>query len=160
MKSAVLCLLILLSVSVNSYSEIYQWVDESGQTHLSNQKPADETKLKAFKILADQPEAKATHITAPKTIQQPIKQAPKPIPLILYTADWCSQCRQARSYLRHKHISFQDYNVETSHKGAVDYKRMGSGKLPIMILNGNTSRGFNIKRFEQQWQQANKNHEH
>lgn len=156
MKRKLLFLCTLLCCCLSSQAEIYQWIDQAGQVHLSNQKPADNSQIKSLKILPAQPEIQTQGVTSPKAKTKADSNSFKPAKLILYTADWCSQCRQARSYLRHKNIPFQDYNVETSHKGAADYKRMGSGKLPIVILNDNTSRGFSIKGFEQQWQLLNK----
>ena len=57
--------------------------------------------------------------------------------LIVYSAAWCPDCREAKRFLEKHNIPFKEVNVETT-PGAVEevVKRTGKRAIPQFVIDG------------------------
>jgi mycoredoxin len=57
--------------------------------------------------------------------------------VIVYSAPWCPDCRQAKSFLTQHNIPYKDINIETT-PGAADevVKRTGKRAIPQFVIDG------------------------
>ncbi|MGC9198321.1 MAG: glutaredoxin family protein [Acidobacteriaceae bacterium] len=57
--------------------------------------------------------------------------------LLVYSADWCRDCREAKRFLKQHAIHFTEINIETT-PGAADAVIANTGKraIPQFVLNG------------------------
>jgi mycoredoxin len=57
--------------------------------------------------------------------------------LIVYSAPWCGDCREAKRFLDKHSIAYTDINIETT-PGAADevIKQTGKRAIPQFVLNG------------------------
>ena len=57
--------------------------------------------------------------------------------LIVYSAAWCADCREAKRFLAKHNIPYQDVDIETT-PGAVNeiVKRTGKRAIPQFVING------------------------
>jgi mycoredoxin len=57
--------------------------------------------------------------------------------LLVYSADWCRDCREAKRFLTRHSIPFTEVNIETT-PGAVDALLANVGKcaIPQFVLDG------------------------
>lgn len=57
--------------------------------------------------------------------------------LILYSAFWCPECREAKRFLKEHNIPFQDIDIETT-PGAADVvvKHTGKRAIPQFVIDG------------------------
>jgi mycoredoxin len=57
--------------------------------------------------------------------------------LLVYTADWCRDCREAKRFLSKHDIAFTEVNIETT-PGAVDALLLHVGKraIPQFVIDG------------------------
>jgi glutaredoxin len=57
--------------------------------------------------------------------------------LIVYSAEWCPDCREAKRFLAKHNIPYKEVNVETT-PGAVDevVKRTGKRAIPQFVIDG------------------------
>ncbi len=54
----------------------------------------------------------------------------------------CSYCRKAKSFLRGNHVTFTDYNINTSSEGKRLYRKYNGNGVPIVIINGRVIKGY------------------
>ena len=70
------------------------------------------------------------------------KQRAIPSPIIIYTTDWCNFCDSLRTTLKQYKISYDEYDVEQSEKGRLDYEKLGAGGVPIIVIGKHTLYGY------------------
>jgi len=63
--------------------------------------------------------------------------------VVMYSTSWCPACKAARQYFEQKNIPYEDIDVEHSPEGAAEYKRLGSGGVPTIVIRGEKMSGFN-----------------
>lgn len=57
--------------------------------------------------------------------------------LLLYSANWCRDCREAKRFLAQHQIPFQEIDIETV-PGAADevIRNVGKRAIPQFVING------------------------
>jgi mycoredoxin len=57
--------------------------------------------------------------------------------LIVYSAEWCPDCREAKRFLAKHNVAYKEVNVETT-PGAVEevVKRTGKRAIPQFVIDG------------------------
>jgi mycoredoxin len=57
--------------------------------------------------------------------------------IVVYTAFWCPDCREAKRFLKDHNIAFQEIDIENS-PGAADevVKRTGKRAIPQFVIDG------------------------
>lgn len=57
--------------------------------------------------------------------------------VVLYSASWCRDCREAKRFLQSHHISFTEIDIEET-PGAADevYARVGKRAIPQFVIDG------------------------
>lgn len=61
----------------------------------------------------------------------------------IYGTDWCPACKAARDYMQSKGIAYRDVDIEHSHEGAEEFQQRGGGPIPMIVINGAQTTGFN-----------------
>ena len=74
-------------------------------------------------------------------------------PLIVYSAEWCSDCQALKAWMDGKNLSYEirDIQRDLSHRAAL---REGIGKeaVPHLLVDGKWIRGYQIgKEFDPDW---------
>jgi len=86
-------------------------------------------------------------IPSPSTQTEPESgEAPK---VVLYGTAWCGHCKKAKSYFRANNIAFTEYDIEKSASAKRDFKRMGGGGVPLILVGEKRIRGFSPSKFAQ-----------
>lgn len=73
-------------------------------------------------------------------------------PVIIYSAEWCGACKQAKSWMKQNNIAFVDRDVEKdpgalddlradAQKAGVPYSSLAR-KVPVIVVNGKVMSGF------------------
>jgi glutaredoxin len=138
-----------LYLSATAAAEIYKWVDDKGEMHISDSPPP--AKLPGeMKVYKDRQEDSLD--TAPvrkKEESRPALERKKKADVVLYTTSWCPYCRKARDYLRSRGIDFIEYDVEKDKEAAIRKKQLDNrGGVPFAIINGRSVRGFSASAYE------------
>jgi glutaredoxin len=57
--------------------------------------------------------------------------------IVVYSAFWCPDCREAKRFLQQHNLSFQDIDIENT-PGAADevVKRTGKRAIPQFVIDG------------------------
>jgi glutaredoxin len=118
-------------------SEIYRWVDESGETFFSDKPsithPSEEVKLRI-------------NTYEGVTYDESSFDVGKKI--VMYSTSWCGVCKKARRHFKKKAIDFTEYDVETSAKGKSEYKKLGAKGVPVILIGNQRMNGFSVDSFE------------
>ena len=58
--------------------------------------------------------------------------------LVLYSAPWCSDCREAKRFLARHNISYKEINIEETPGAAEEVLRNNGGKraIPQFVIDG------------------------
>lgn len=69
---------------------------------------------------------------------------------MLYAADWCPYCRQARQYLKNQGIAYTEINIDTQDGSQAFAVARGSGSRgnPFLVLGQRQIRGFNVASYD------------
>jgi glutaredoxin len=144
MKLLIFCAFVL-SGSVAA-AGIYKWTDAQGNLHFTDQPPpeadAEKVKLRINSYTSPQVAEGAANSPMAATGDK----------VTLYGTDWCGYCKKAKRYFRANRIAFQEYDVENSRKGRRDYRKMGGGGVPIILVGGRRLNGFSVVAFERIYQ--------
>ena len=84
--------------------------------------------------------------TSPSTAQAEPNSAEAP-KVVLYGTTWCGYCKKAKSYFRANNIAFTEYDIEKSASAKRDFKRMGGGGVPLILVGEKRIRGFSPSKF-------------
>ena len=68
--------------------------------------------------------------------------------VIMLATWWCPYCYQARRYLTRNDISYCEYDIERSSKGAQLFNDVNGQVIPVLIFDKYILRGFDESRVE------------
>ncbi len=68
--------------------------------------------------------------------------------VVLYSASWCPYCDKARAYFHRTGVAFDEYDMEASSKGRLDYEAMNGDGIPIVLVNNHKIVGWKQAEFE------------
>jgi mycoredoxin len=55
-------------------------------------------------------------------------------PVTMYTTEWCSDCRRAKSFMKERGVAFREVNIEDDPEAAALVMKMNSGKRKVPTL--------------------------
>ena len=72
--------------------------------------------------------------------------------IIMYTTDWCRDCKSAKKFFEERGIPFEEINIENDPQAVEIVKNLNNGmrKVPTIDVEGVIVSGdkFNAERFE------------
>ncbi len=134
---------LILLFNTAAVAEIYRWIDNNGRVNFSDQLPADAT--------ATQLEIHIDAYTSASIDDTESKNAGDSR-VVIYSAGWCSVCKQARTWFEQNNISFIEYDIEHSDKGKHDFKNLNGRSVPIIVVGRKKLTGFSPASFEKIYQ--------
>lgn len=159
----IIALIFMLSALVfslygTSTAEMYRWVDENGDTQITNTPPPQNLKSsEEVKIYRERPEETQSPDPTPvvkKNESKPPMVTKKNHEVILYGTSWCPYCRKARDFFTSRGIDFTDYDIEKDKEAAIRKKELDPrGGVPFAIINGRSVRGFSESAYERALQE-------
>ena len=69
--------------------------------------------------------------------------------VVMYSTSWCPACKTAKQYFTQRNIPFQEIDVEHSPEGAAEFRRLGGGGVPMIVIKGDKMTGFSPAWVEQ-----------
>ena len=130
-------LLALLAVAHTATAQVFQWVDDKGITHFSDQPPPPGATAKAPTALKT-----AAGSASGSGLPYELAQAVRNHPVVLYTASSCAPCDQGRSLLGARGIPFTEKSVATDADIAQMKAAGGDGQMPLLFVGRNKISGF------------------
>ncbi|MBR7747078.1 glutaredoxin family protein [Undibacterium baiyunense] len=75
--------------------------------------------------------------------------------VILYGTATCPFCKEARSYLKSKNISFADYDVNLHEQGQKDFEKLNGEVVPLILIGDRKISGFDLQAIDDALLQLN-----
>ncbi len=150
-------LALTIYLSSTAAAEMYKWVDDKGEMHISDSPPPAAKSPGEIKVYKDSQGDSLDTAPAPvkkKEESRPAFERKKKADVVLYTTSWCPYCRKARDYLRSRGIDFTEYDIEKDKEAAIRKKQLDNrGGVPFAIINGRSIRGFSASAYERALQE-------
>jgi len=137
-----LLVLILFSVFFcqTAMADFYKWVDEKGNTQITDYPPTQDKAVKDVEI--HKTETKNPTDLEKEDNESKI-QAKKKTDVVIYTKNDCKDCDKARDFLNSKNVLFTEYNMDNDKNAAIKRKEIDSDEdVPFAIINRNQVHGF------------------
>ncbi len=140
-----------------STAEMYRWVDENGETQITDSPPPNIKSPGEIKIYRDIPQDSQNTEPVPDVKKQESKPSittKKTHEVVLYGTSWCPYCRKARDFFRSRGIDFIEYDIEKDKEAAIRKKELDTrGGVPFAIINGRSIHGFSESAYERALQE-------
>lgn len=150
-------LMLTIYLASTAPAEIYKWVDDKGEMHISDSPPPGAKPAGKIEVYKDGQEDSLGTAAAPVKKKEEARQTverKKKADVVLYTTSWCPYCRKARDYLRSRGIDFIEYDIEKDKEAAVRKRQLDSrGGVPFAIINGRSISGFSAPAYERALQE-------
>jgi len=131
--------------------DFYQWEDKEGNIHITDYRPPS----KSIKKLKVHPTESNADRSAPSSRQRPaavpraVERPDRNHEVDLYTARWCSACKQAKAFFASRNIRFNEYDVEMNREAADRMKRLTPARgVPFAVVNGRSIIGYDPGEYE------------
>jgi glutaredoxin len=134
---------------------VYRSVGPDGKVTYSQRPPADGKidKTLVFQNLPSTPLPEATlryRNELTKSMGKRLAESAKPYRAqpVIFMAQWCGYCKQAKSYLAEKGISYREYDIDTP-DGMRAFVEAGETRgVPVMFANGQRVQGFSRAAYD------------
>ena len=146
-----LVFLICFSVASSFAGTIYRVVDANGKVSYTDQAPT-QGKITNTLHYNDLPSSPVPNLQSrssgkPDDNRKPAAQR-EMSQTVLFSAQWCGYCRQAKAYLSEKNIQYRDYDIDTA-EGARLFMEVGGGKgIPFLTQGAKSQRGFSRQGYD------------
>jgi glutaredoxin len=139
---------VLLAWPPSAGAQVYKWTDEKGEVHYSNTRPA-KTASKVKVLDGGRVSSYEASPAGAGSGLENLQPASTSQTVELFTTSWCPYCVKAKSYLRSRGISYQEYDVESDASAAARARGFGwSGGVPFALIGGKPVRGFSESTYD------------
>ncbi len=141
--------LLACAFAAAALGQVYKWTDSNGKTHYGDS-PPDVAQSQQLKIDVRSYEGPAQVVDWAAIIR---KKSPASAPsrsqsITMYSTSWCPHCKRARAYFAERGIAYDEVDVEASEKSKREFKEMGGGGVPFIIVGDKAMRGFDPDRMD------------
>ena len=140
-------LMFCILLSATASAEIYKWLDEQGRVQFGD-RPPPEKKQQPIELKINTYSAPEIVYTPP----EPRKKKGKTPKIVMYSAEWCGVCKQARAYFRKNRIRYKEYDIDKSEEGRTQYRKLNGRGVPIIMVGKSRMNGFSSAHFDQLYQ--------
>jgi glutaredoxin len=143
----ILLLAMFAVLAMPSAAQVYKWIDSTGKTQYGDRPPEDARKeqLKIDVRSYDGP-VQVTDWAAVIRKKAPVTARVGAI--TMYSTSWCVHCKRARNFFAANHITYTEVDVEASEAGKRDFKELGGGGVPLILVGDKAMRGFDEQRMK------------
>lgn len=148
-------------------SDIYNWTDENGVKHFSNEPPPDvdnieqraeikhdaaqykqwdeKRKAQLDKILDNEPSDDGTE---PEKVNPIAKKNAAPGEVVIFTTPTCGYCKKAKAFFAKHNIAYTEYDIAADHQARKRFQELKGNGVPLIYIGKERMVGFNQSRLQ------------
>jgi len=132
--------LLFVFLSQTAMADFYKWIDEKGETQITDYPPPQDKSAKNVDVYKSSTENTVNEDNQESSSKN---KAKKKTDVVIYTKKDCNDCDKAREYLTSKNIPFTEYNMDNDKDAALKRKDIDNSEdVPFAIINRNHVYGF------------------
>ena len=143
----VLIVVVSLLLALPAFGQVYKWTDSTGKVHYGD-KPPEDAKKQELRIRIPSYEGPVEVRDWSAVLRRNAPEGGGTASITMYSTDWCGHCKNARAYFASKGIRYREIDVEKSESGRKEFKELGGGGVPLIIVGDKVMRGFSAEYFE------------
>lgn len=156
--------LILLLAAVCAQAAIFRVTGPDGKVTYTDAPPANvsgskntvkEVPISSYTGPAQQGSLKAQPDWTELLKRKP-EEPPKAIKVVMFSAEWCGYCKQAKAYMQAKNIAFNELDIEKNASARQEYQKLGGRGVPYFVIGSRTLAGFSPDAFDATLREAGK----
>lgn len=151
MKKFKTLILLLIICSNFSFAEVYKWTDENGVIHYSENKPeeivVEEFIIKTYESVVIENSNENEDSKENEGNKKRARTRPKKV--VMYSAQWCGVCKQAKKYFRKESIRYINYDIDKNKSAKARYDKLGAKGVPVILVGKQRMNGFSVAGFNQ-----------
>ena len=145
MKALVL-LLVTVCATAAIAQPVYRWTDAEGRVHFGD-RPPEGIEARTVDIAPPPPSSGTSPAGAASATVPPAQGTNgaqrQPLSIVMYATADCGYCAHARRYFAQRGIGFREKDIDRYAQAKAEWKRLGGTGVPLFVINGDVSRGFN-----------------
>lgn len=149
MRTVLALLMALLAFSASA-QEVYKWTDDQGVVHFSDRKPADQS-AQSLQLEAAPASTPAAQAPVPGVAEEPAATRQRAPSITMYSTADCGYCKRARRYFAANNLRYVERDISNPQNHA-RWTRLGGRAVPLFVINGQVSSGFNADGMTQRLQ--------
>lgn len=144
MRSILILALVAATLSTAT-AQVYKWTDSTGKVQYGD-RPPDDAKKSQLKIDASSYEGPVQVTDWGAILRRKSPGPTRAYAITMYSTSWCVHCKRARSYFAANGIRYNEVDVEASEAGRQEFKALGGGGVPLIVVGEKAMRGFDEQR--------------
>lgn len=137
-----------IALAFAASAQVYKWTDPSGKTHYGD-RPPDDAKTEQIKVDIRSYDGPVQVTDWAAIIRKRSLSPPgRAQSITMYSTSWCVHCKRARNYFAEKGIRYNEVDVEASDANRKEFKELGGGGVPLILVGGKSMRGFSEQAIE------------
>lgn len=146
MMTRLFLFLACFSIAFSAHAELYKWVGPDGKINYSDTPPP--------KSAANVQTQSRSGSDYAGVLPYQLAQAVKNMPVILYGAEKCMPCDQARNFLKSNGIPFSERTISTNEDAEKLKRLVGDTQIPAVKIGNTNLTGFNDSQWRTNLTQA------
>jgi glutaredoxin len=163
MRSHVLCLAAMLlcicASGALAQQQLYKSTAPDGRVVYGDKPPTEGRLDKTIKVVEQPGSSLEAHSSTYVALLQRLRESQRrrdaePVPAppsdetVLFAAQWCGYCRQAKAFMAHRGIAYREVDIDTP-QGLAAFARTGGGKrMPLLVRSNRRIHGFSVASYE------------
>lgn len=148
MKRSIVVLVAGLAFAFCASAQVFKWTDSTGKVHYGDRPPGDaRTEQIKIDIRSHEGPVKVTDWSSILRRKTPAAAAGAQS-ITMYSTSWCVHCKRARNYFAQNGIRFNEVDIEASEANKKEFKELGPGGVPLILVGEKSMRGFSEQAIE------------